>query len=586
MSSVTYAYFALAVFICVFVFTFLYSVYPYLTRSKVPMIRTPFSKKDVLKTVLVLGSGNFLEWYDFATFGIFAAEIGKHFFPPSDPQTQLIQSWSVFAGAFLVRPLGGVLFGHVGDVHGREKALLFTILVMATPTLGIGLLPGYDSIGIAAPVVLIILRLLQGLAAGGELPGALIFAVESAPAKQRGLFGSLVQASSAGSLLSSAVAATLYYTLGAEAVDSWAWRVPFVLGAGIAIYVFCLRRSFMPTPIWLEAQPPPPPPEIELDAQSNAPSAPKVTSIDAWRHRHRHRHRRPREQSCCRESPLLRAIRLEGCAVLRIMCASALGSVGYYALFVWIPSHLAESGKLRPGWALELNMFLLLWWAGFVILGGWLADVTPTQLMCAQTRGRGCGCGRRLCYPSLGGLTLVCVAGASAVALLAPALFWTLALPSASPIITAMLLALTVGAHGVFTGPLQAWFVLSLRSVNSRYSALGLAYNTSAALFGGTVPLVATAISASDLGPGGVGAYLAAAALVSACTVTFSERFKPLEAGEPPLLREQAHVAVDMGSIEGVIIDDDYNIQKEPPPPAAAAAVVTPSVTLPGPPPP
>jgi hypothetical protein len=102
------------------------------------------------------------------------------------------------------------------------------------------------------------------------------------------------------------------------------------------------------------------------------------------------------------------------------------------------------------------------------------------------------------------------------------------------------------------------------------------------------VPLVATAISASDLGPGGVGAYLAAAALVSACTVTFSERFMPLEAGEPPLLREQAHVAVDMGSIEGVImiIDDDYNIQKEPPPAAAAAAVVTPRVTLPGPPPP
>ena len=274
--------------------------------------------------------------------------------------------------------------------------------------------------------------------------------------------------------------------------------------------------------------------------------------------------------------------------MLRIVCASALGSVGYYALFVWIPSHLRESEKLRPGWALELNMFLILWWAGFVVLGGWLADVTPTQLMCAQTRGRGCGCGRRLCCPSLGGLTLVCAVGASAVALLAPALFWTLALPSASPIITAMLLAFTVGAHGVFTGPLQAWFVLSLRSVNSRYSALGLAYNTSVALLGGTVPLVATAISASDLGPGGMGAYLVAAALVSACTVAFSERFMPLEAGEPPLLREQAHVAVDMGSIEGVIIEDEYNIQKEPPPPPPPppAAVVTPRVTPPGPPPP
>lgn len=143
--------------------------------------------------VLVSAAGNLLEWYDFACFGIFADEIGSTFFPCSDDQTARIRAFAVFAGAFIVRPLGGVMFGSIGDNHGREVALMLTILCMAAPTLGIALLPGHDSIGLAAPVLLTAMRLLQGIAAGGELPGALVFAVESAPPSRRGLVGSLVQ---------------------------------------------------------------------------------------------------------------------------------------------------------------------------------------------------------------------------------------------------------------------------------------------------------------------------------------------------------------------------------------------------------
>ena len=125
-----------------------------------------------LKIVLVTASGNLLEWYDFAIYGIFAADIGHAFFPPSDGPTALIRSFSVYAGAFLIRPIGGVLFGYLGDCRGREVALIVTILLMSGPTLAIGLLPTYSQIGVAAPVLLTICRLLQGLAAGGELPGA------------------------------------------------------------------------------------------------------------------------------------------------------------------------------------------------------------------------------------------------------------------------------------------------------------------------------------------------------------------------------------------------------------------------------
>ena len=215
-------------------------------------VSTPTS--HIVRRVLLASAGNFLEWYDFAVFGMFATEIGAAFFPDHDPRTALLHTFTLFAAAFIVRPIGGVVFGHIGDRYGRERALLLTILMMAGPTLAIGLLPTYATLGAASTVLLALCRLVQGLAAGGELPGALVYAVETAGPQHHGFFGALVQATGAGSLLASLVRAVLHALLGDDGLKAWGWRIPFLLGGLIALLTCCLRRSMTATPAWQAAQ--------------------------------------------------------------------------------------------------------------------------------------------------------------------------------------------------------------------------------------------------------------------------------------------------------------------------------------------
>lgn len=152
--------------------------------------------KDALQPVmdkrsLIAGfSGNILEWYDFTVYGFFATIIGAQFFPDEDKVVQLISAFGIFAAGYLMRPIGGVIFGHIGDKQGRKKALLMSILLMAVPTTLIGFLPTYASIGWYSALLLVILRLLQGLSVGGEFTGSISFLVEKAPNRKRGFFGS------------------------------------------------------------------------------------------------------------------------------------------------------------------------------------------------------------------------------------------------------------------------------------------------------------------------------------------------------------------------------------------------------------
>ena len=134
--------------------------------------------------------GNMLEWYDFALFAFFAAQIGAHFFPASNPTASLLAAYGTFAAGFLMRPTGGALFGWVGDRFGRKQALIWSVMAMAVPSFGIGLLPSEATIGLAAPVLLLVFRLLQGLAVGGEYMASSVFLVEGAMLGQRGWMGS------------------------------------------------------------------------------------------------------------------------------------------------------------------------------------------------------------------------------------------------------------------------------------------------------------------------------------------------------------------------------------------------------------
>jgi MFS transporter, MHS family, proline/betaine transporter len=170
--------------------------------------------------------GNVLEWYDFAIYGYFAVQIGRHFFPHEDAVAQLLSAFGVLAVGYLIRPIGGILIGHIGDCFGRRAALTFSVAAMAIPTFLIGLLPGYGSIGLLAPIGLIVLRIFQGLSVGGEYTSSMVFLVEHAPEGRRGLMGALVGCSTTGGvLLGSAMGAGFAATMSPAALDNWGWRI-------------------------------------------------------------------------------------------------------------------------------------------------------------------------------------------------------------------------------------------------------------------------------------------------------------------------------------------------------------------------
>lgn len=192
--------------------------------------------------------GNVLEWYDFALYGYFAAILTPLFFPSKDATVGLIATFEVFAIGFLVRPLGAIVFGYIGDRFGRKQALSASIILMAIPTTFIGLLPDHQQIGILAPTLLIICRLLQGLAVGGEFTGSMVYLLEHAPDFRRGLYGALIMASAFCGLLLGAIAATIVklFTI------VWLWRIPFLLSIILGALGLYLRLRMPESPVFEE----------------------------------------------------------------------------------------------------------------------------------------------------------------------------------------------------------------------------------------------------------------------------------------------------------------------------------------------
>ena len=197
------------------------------------------------KKMIAAGAiGNILEWYDFAVYGYFATSIGRVFFPKEDPIAQLLFAFGVFAIGYLMRPLGGILIGSIGDRVGRKKALSISVAAMAIPTFIVGLVPGYDAIGLAAPILLTLCRMLQGLSVGGEYTTSVVFVVENAPVNRRGIAGALACCgATVGILLGSATGAALAAIMSPESLNSWGWRIPFLFGLVIGFVGLMLRRN-------------------------------------------------------------------------------------------------------------------------------------------------------------------------------------------------------------------------------------------------------------------------------------------------------------------------------------------------------
>ncbi len=202
------------------------------------------SRKVVATTVI----GNALEFYDFVTYAFFAVYIGKAFFPTSTPVGSLLLSVAVFGVGFVTRPLGGIVIGAYADRVGRKPAMLLTIGLITVGTLGMALTPSYDSIGISAPIIVVVCRLVQGLALGGEVGPASAFLIESAPTKQRGLFGSWQLASQgAAMLVAGLIGMLLTHFLSPAQLQAWGWRLPFLLGLMLIPVAVYLRRAMPET---------------------------------------------------------------------------------------------------------------------------------------------------------------------------------------------------------------------------------------------------------------------------------------------------------------------------------------------------
>ncbi|QHN48650.1 MFS transporter [Geobacillus stearothermophilus] len=206
--------------------------------------------KGVSKRVLVASLvGSSIEWFDYFLYGTVAALVfNQLFFPSEDPTVGLLLSYASFALSFFIRPLGGIVFSHIGDKIGRKKTLVMTLSLMGIATAGMGLLPTYETIGIWAPVLLILLRLIQGIGLGGEWGGALLLAVEYAPKEKRGLFGSIPQMGVTIGLLLGTFVMSFMTLMPDETFMSWGWRIPFLLSALLVVFGLWVRHGIDETP--------------------------------------------------------------------------------------------------------------------------------------------------------------------------------------------------------------------------------------------------------------------------------------------------------------------------------------------------
>ena len=206
------------------------------------------------KVVLAGAIGNALEWYDFTIYAFFVPIIALQFFPNKDPFISLLATFGVFAAGFLVRPLGAVLFGYIGDHAGRKKALVLSMVLMSFPTFLIGMLPNYNTIGLMAPVLLIALRIIQGLAVSGELTTATVFLIEHADANRRGIAGSLAMAGCLfGMVISSIFATAMSEMVNDTQLNAWGWRIPFLLGGLIGIIGVVIRLRTLEPAVYEQA---------------------------------------------------------------------------------------------------------------------------------------------------------------------------------------------------------------------------------------------------------------------------------------------------------------------------------------------
>ncbi|MBD8547213.1 MFS transporter [Sphingomonas sp. CFBP 8760] len=294
----------------------------------------PVSQQDRLKAIIGGSTGNLVEWFDWYVYSAFTLYFAPHFFPSEDPTARLLSAAAVFAAGFVMRPIGAWIMGIYADRHGRKSGLTLSVSLMCAGSLIIACTPGYETIGVAAPVLLVLARLMQGLSVGGEYGASATYLSEMAGKDRRGFFSSFQYVTLiSGQLLAIMVLLILQSTMTEAALDSWGWRIPFVIGAVLAVVVFYLRRGLA---------------ETESFTNAKANDAPKSGFLQLIRHH-------PKETAV-------------------VMLLTAGGTLAFYAYSIYMQKFLVNtSGFSRPV-ASQINAATLFVFMLLQPLAGALSD--------------------------------------------------------------------------------------------------------------------------------------------------------------------------------------------------------------------
>lgn len=293
---------------------------------------------QLTKAVTGVTLGNMVEWFDFAIYSSMAMVMAKVFFPTSNSYNELIAIYAAFAAGFLIRPLGGFLFGPLGDKFGRRTALVASISMMSIATLCIALIPSYHSIGIAAPILLVLMRMLQGLSTGGEYGGSCIFIAEHSPDKRRTFFTSWLEFGNiAGFLVGGIIVNVITSVLGDTTMVAWGWRVPFVIAGLMGIVALFIRLHVDETPVFREMQ------QGKAKATAHSPS-------------------------------LWALILKEWPQLLRCAGLVAAFNINYYIVLGYIPNYLVSFMGKSAAFSANLSLFATLALLLFIPLFGMLGD--------------------------------------------------------------------------------------------------------------------------------------------------------------------------------------------------------------------
>ena len=394
------------------------------------------ASKGVWRVIAASTAGTMIEWYDFFIFGSLATILSTQFYPAGSATANFLKTLATFAVGFAVRPLGALFFGRLGDLVGRKFAFLTTLLVMGSSTAAIGFLPGYSRIGWAAPVILVLLRMLQGLAIGGEYGGASVYVAEHVPDSRRGFYTSFIQTTASLGLFTSLIVILVTSKLMGQAEFArWGWRIPFALSLILVVFSFYIRMQLGESPLY-----------AKLKAEGGSSKAPIQESFDTW----------PKWK-----------------VVLRVLFGVTAGqAVTYYTSHFYALFFLQTVLKLPATQAYSIvAVAVVIGTPAFVFFGRLSDRYGRKKIMMA---------GNLLSALSYFGLYRAMTAFSS---------------PVNAPAIVGVIVVMIAFAAMV-TGPVAAFLVESFPA-KVRYTSMSLPYHFGNGWFGGFLPLIATALVAS-----------------------------------------------------------------------------------------